>query len=195
MYQQILIFTRQLLYVSLQGINGMFLICGGDFSFSSYLPYLTILLNKNDVSFFSMIYIQMEALTGWPAKDEWDFEYLGDSNHPFIKANYPHHEGIWGWGTNADQVVMMIRNIKRSMVEYHDILWDIGYAKTWEVASANLDKLYGERPPKEDFFEWRDLRVMDEIGWYGYVVAWCHFVTRKHIIEPILMLLISTLFH
>jgi len=29
------------------------------------------------------------------AKDEWDFEYLGDSNHPFIKANYPHHEGIW----------------------------------------------------------------------------------------------------
>lgn len=42
-----------------------------------------------------MIFIQMEALTGWPAKDEWDFEYLGDSNHPFIKANYPHHEGIW----------------------------------------------------------------------------------------------------
>ena len=73
----------------------------------------------------------MEALTGWPAKDEWDFEYLGDSNHPFIKANYPHHEGIWGWGTNADQVVMMIRNIRKSMVEYHDILWDIGYAKTW----------------------------------------------------------------
>jgi hypothetical protein len=29
------------------------------------------------------------------AKDEWDFEYLGNSNHPFIKANYPHHEGIW----------------------------------------------------------------------------------------------------
>lgn len=32
------------------------------------------------------------------AKDEWDFEFIGDSNHPFIKANYPHHEGIWGWG-------------------------------------------------------------------------------------------------
>ena len=114
-----------------------------------------------------MIFIQMEALTGWPAKDEWDFEYLGNSNHPFIKANYPHHEGIWGWGTNADQVVMMIRNIRRSMVEYHDVLWDIGYAKTWEVATENLHNLYGERPPKEDFFEWRDLRVMEEIEWYG----------------------------
>ena len=39
------------------------------------------------------------------------------SNHPFIKANYPHHEGIWGWGNAADQVVLMIRNIRRSMVE------------------------------------------------------------------------------
>ena len=88
-----------------------------------------------------MIFIQMEALTGWPPKDEWDFEFLGMSNHSFIKANYPHHEGIWGWEDVADQVVMMIRNIRRSMVEYHDILWDIGYAKTWDEATLNLDKL------------------------------------------------------
>eukprot|EP00581_Thalassiosira_minuscula_P008828 CAMPEP_0183705926 /NCGR_PEP_ID=MMETSP0737-20130205/2887_1 /TAXON_ID=385413 /ORGANISM="Thalassiosira miniscula, Strain CCMP1093" /LENGTH=486 /DNA_ID=CAMNT_0025933193 /DNA_START=73 /DNA_END=1533 /DNA_ORIENTATION=- len=117
-----------------------------------------------------MIYIQMEALTGWPAKDEWDFEFLGDSNHPFIKANYPHHEGIWGWGSNADQVVLMVRNIRRSMVEYHDILWDIGYAKTWEEATSNLDQLYSARPPLNDFEEWRDLRVLDEAHWYGWFI-------------------------
>ncbi len=35
--------------------------------------------------------MQMEALTGWAAKDEWDFEHLGISNEPFVKANYPHH--------------------------------------------------------------------------------------------------------
>lgn len=46
-----------------------------------------------------MAYLQMEALAGLPAKDEWDFAYQGQSNHPFIKANYPHHEGIWGWGS------------------------------------------------------------------------------------------------
>lgn len=40
-----------------------------------------------------LTFVQMEALTGWSAKDEWDFEFLGMSNHPFIKANYPHHEG------------------------------------------------------------------------------------------------------
>jgi hypothetical protein len=78
-----------------------------------------------------LTFLQMEALTVWPARDEWDFEYLGDSNQPFIKANYPHHEGIWGWGTNADQVVMVVKNILKSMVEYHAILWDIGYAKTF----------------------------------------------------------------
>ncbi len=40
-----------------------------------------------------LTFLQMEALAGWPAKDEWDFENIGMSNHPFIKANYPHHEG------------------------------------------------------------------------------------------------------
>jgi len=117
-----------------------------------------------------MIFLQMEALTGLPTKDEWDFEFLGMSNHPFIKANYPHHEGIWGWGDVADQVIMMIRNMRRSMVEYHDILWDIGYAKTWEEANVHLGTLYSESPPIEDFFVWRDLRVMDECHWYGWFI-------------------------
>jgi len=35
-----------------------------------------------------MTFIQMEALTGWAANDEWDFEYLGMTTNPFIKANY-----------------------------------------------------------------------------------------------------------
>jgi len=92
------------------------------------------------------------------------------SNHPFIKANYPHHEGIWGWDDAADQVVMMVRNIRKSMVEYHDILWDIDYAKTWEEANLKLQNLYSERPPMSDFLAWRDLRVMDEIFWYGWFI-------------------------
>mmetsp|Transcript_379 Transcript_379/g.816 ORF Transcript_379/g.816 Transcript_379/m.816 type:complete len:508 (-) Transcript_379:146-1669(-) len=118
-----------------------------------------------------MIFVQMEALTGWPAKDEWDFEFEGDSNHPFIKANYPHHEGVWGWGDNADQMVLMVRNIRRSMVEYYDIRWDLGFAETYdEVASLDLDVLYGERAPLEDFFLWRDEKVMDEIYWYGWEI-------------------------
>ena len=29
-----------------------------------------------------MAWMQMEALAGWPAKDEWDFAFLGMTNHP-----------------------------------------------------------------------------------------------------------------
>ncbi len=61
-----------------------------------------------------MTFIQMEALTGWAAVDEWDL-YRGYTNHPFIKSNYPHHEGIWSWGSQVDQVVMVVRNIRRTV--------------------------------------------------------------------------------
>jgi len=67
----------------------------------------------------------------------------------------------------GDQVIMVVRNMRRALVEYHDILWDIGYAKSWEEATLFLNRLYQERPPLEDFLEWRDLRVMDEVHWYG----------------------------
>jgi len=117
-----------------------------------------------------MTEVQMEALTGWSAKDEWEFESLGMSNHPFIMSNYPHHEGIWGWGDAGDQVIMVVRNMRQSMVEYHDILWDVGYAKTWADSFENIPNLYSARPPLEDFLVWRDLRVIDEIHWYGWFI-------------------------
>ena len=91
-----------------------------------------------------MIFVQMEALTGWPAKDEWDFEFLGMSNHPFIKANYPHHEGHWGWGNVGDQVVMMIPNIRMSMVEYNDILWDLGCEFFSVLLSSSYSYVIGD---------------------------------------------------
>ena len=70
-----------------------------------------------------LTFTQMEGLTGLSARDEWDFKFLGMTNQPFIKANYPHHEGIWGWGDVGDQVVLVVSDIQKVMVEYHDILW------------------------------------------------------------------------
>lgn len=40
-----------------------------------------------------LAFTQLEGLTGLSARDEWDFKFLGVTNQPFIKANYPHHEG------------------------------------------------------------------------------------------------------
>ena len=50
----------------------------------SFYKYLITVYPSGDKR---MTFIQMEALTGLPAKDEWDFAYLGMNNHPFIKAN------------------------------------------------------------------------------------------------------------
>jgi len=115
-----------------------------------------------------MTFTQMEALTGWAARDEWDFVFEGASNHPFIKSNYPHHEGYWSWGTRADQVVLVVRNIRRTMVEYHDILWDIASAKKSNL--GYMDVIYNTRAPLAAFLVWRDLRVMEEISWYGWFI-------------------------
>jgi hypothetical protein len=116
-----------------------------------------------------MTFIQMEALTGWATVDEWDLISQGYSNHPFIKSNYPHHEGIWSWGSEVDQVVMVVRNIRRTMVEYHDILWDIATAKNSGI--SDVEWLYKHAPPMSSFFTWRDARVMDEIAWYGWFIG------------------------
>eukprot|EP00594_Rhizosolenia_setigera_P020044 CAMPEP_0178980672 /NCGR_PEP_ID=MMETSP0789-20121207/26630_1 /TAXON_ID=3005 /ORGANISM="Rhizosolenia setigera, Strain CCMP 1694" /LENGTH=180 /DNA_ID=CAMNT_0020671119 /DNA_START=501 /DNA_END=1040 /DNA_ORIENTATION=- len=65
---------------------------------------------------------------------------------------------------------MVVNNIRRSMREYHDILWDIGYAKTREVAFEMSENLYTASPPIDDWLVWRDLRVMEEIHWYGWFI-------------------------
>ena len=70
-----------------------------------------------------LTFLQLEGLTGLSARDEWDFKFLGMTNQPFIKANYPHHEGIWGWEDVGDQVILVVSNLQKAMIEYHDILW------------------------------------------------------------------------
>ena len=90
------------------------------------------------------------------------------------------------------QVVMVVRNIRRSMVEYHDILWDIGYAKTFDEAYLRLDHLYAERPPLDDFLEWRDLRVMDEIYWYGWFIDYYMEGGESMLFSSSLLLLIDS---
>eukprot|EP00551_Chaetoceros_affinis_P006475 CAMPEP_0203662092 /NCGR_PEP_ID=MMETSP0090-20130426/179_1 /ASSEMBLY_ACC=CAM_ASM_001088 /TAXON_ID=426623 /ORGANISM="Chaetoceros affinis, Strain CCMP159" /LENGTH=716 /DNA_ID=CAMNT_0050524837 /DNA_START=368 /DNA_END=2518 /DNA_ORIENTATION=- len=127
-----------------------------------------------------MAYLQLEALTGLSARDEWDFAFLGMTNQPFINANYPHHKGIWGWKDVGDQVILLVSDIKRVLIEYHDILWDIGYAQTFEEAYERIEHLYQEinetgeevHAPVEDFLVWRDLRIFDEIHWYSWFIEY-----------------------
>ena len=89
---------------------------------------------------------------------------------PYIKTNYPHHEGIWGWQDHADHVILVVRNIRETIDEYHDILADIDYAKTWEEATEKIPNLYNGYIDMDNYAGWRDERVMDEVGITGSIV-------------------------
>ena len=119
-----------------------------------------------------MAYVQMEALTGLPSKDDWDFVYNGYSNAPFIKTNYPHPAGTWSWGEEADQVALVIQYIRRSMVEYADIMWYMSYESEYNKDRVKVEELYGQRLDVDQFYIWRDQHVILEV--YKYVSVLCH---------------------
>jgi len=120
-----------------------------------------------------LVFMQMEALTGLPTRDEWDLEIYGWSNHPFIKSNYPHHEGIWE-SYEADQSIFVMRNIRSSLIEYHDIMWDFGYPANREDAEPVyrqfVGKLYNQLPPVDAFLSWRDERLLFECSWWSWYI-------------------------
>uniref|UniRef100_A0A7S3V5F0 Uncharacterized protein n=2 Tax=Chaetoceros debilis TaxID=122233 RepID=A0A7S3V5F0_9STRA len=118
----------------------------------------------------SQTVMQMEALTGLAAKTDWDFNYLGVSNHPFIQSHYPHNEGIWGWGDSGDHVVLVVHNIRDAMLDYHNLVWNGG------ALLENSDKwfhtLFGShrKISLNDILAWRDQQVLYEIHRYGWFI-------------------------
>ncbi|KAL7486080.1 hypothetical protein ACHAW6_011678 [Cyclotella cf. meneghiniana] len=127
-----------------------------------------------------MTFVQMEALTGLPSKDDWDFVFNGYTNAPFIKTNYPHPAGTWGWGTEADEVVLVVQFIRRSMVEFGDILWYQSKARTYNEGREDVEEQYGERMQDNTFYKWRDLKILQEIYRYGaYIDYWMEDGLRR----------------
>ncbi|KAL3767439.1 hypothetical protein ACHAWO_012829 [Cyclotella atomus] len=88
-----------------------------------------------------MVYAQMEALTGWPSVDEWSRVFDGKSNAPFIKTNYPHSAGTWSWDTDADQVVLVVQGLRRSLVEYSKIMWQTSEKNPWVEITVSVNAL------------------------------------------------------
>ena len=89
------------------------------------------------------------------------------SFHPRLTSGFSNTLSNYSCTDAGDQVILMIKNIRTAMIEYHDILWDISYTKTWVDASLQLSHLYSEKLPIEEYLEWRDSRLIEEIHWYG----------------------------
>lgn len=49
----------------------------------------------------------------------------------------------------------------------HDVLWDLGYPHAWDHPRIREQLLYNDVVPDDLWYEWRDLRVLDEVHWYG----------------------------
>ena len=60
--------------------------------------------------------------------------------------------------------------MRSSMVEFHDIMWDFDYTKSFEEALNKEEMLYEKEPSLGDFHLWRDVRLMREIHWYSWFI-------------------------
>ena len=115
-----------------------------------------------------IIYTQMEGLTGLQTIDAWDLDYEGMTNDPFVKGNYPHQEGVWGWQDMADQVVLAVHNIKLAMIEYHAQRMKLHYSTNYDETSVYREDLYEDAKKRfPDFEAWCNIKMLGEIKQYG----------------------------
>lgn len=60
----------------------------------------------------------IKALTSHDVADDWNFSQKLNANPVAIKTSWPHHEGIWNWGNQMDQVLLLIRNPRWAIPSY-----------------------------------------------------------------------------
>eukprot|EP00548_Thalassiothrix_antarctica_P020457 CAMPEP_0194194038 /NCGR_PEP_ID=MMETSP0154-20130528/75362_1 /TAXON_ID=1049557 /ORGANISM="Thalassiothrix antarctica, Strain L6-D1" /LENGTH=475 /DNA_ID=CAMNT_0038918427 /DNA_START=680 /DNA_END=2107 /DNA_ORIENTATION=+ len=127
-------------------------------------PYGTLFVGY-PASGMRVTWQQTEGLTGMQVRD--DFFELQYPKIGLVKTQYPHYEGIWSYGSDLDQTVLLIRNPRWAIPSYHTLINEIGYAHSWEVAYEELDNVFTRRAPMSDWINWRDYRLWEEIILWG----------------------------
>jgi len=108
---------------------------------------------------------QTEGITGIRVLD--DFFQLAYPKVGIVKTQYPHYEGIWSYGQNMNQVVLVIRNPRWALPSYLTLLTELNYAHSWEIAYDHLPEVFTRRAPMDDWIKWRDYRFNEEIRLWG----------------------------
>lgn len=115
----------------------------------------------------------VEGLTGIQIGDDFDCEPVEKPRIGIVKTQYPHLEGLWSWGDNMDQTVLLVRNPRWAIPSYHTLLHEIDYAHDCETAYEMLHALFTYRPPLWKWIRWRDLRFEEEIKlWCWHIDYW-----------------------
>lgn len=114
-------------------------------------------------------WMEMEGLTGLATGDDYDLSG-NDISVAFMKTSFPHHEGIWSWGDNFQQTMLLVRNPRHAMVAYHELLYEIDYSTDWETSYSKKHKVYTLRPPVSDWEYFRDERFDEEMHWWAWYI-------------------------
>jgi len=81
-----------------------------------------------------------------------DFFYSGRIGG-IVKTQYPHPEGIWSYGKNMDQVILLIRNPRWNIPSYHTLLFELEYAHDYVVAYDNVFTAFTRRAPMDNWMK------------------------------------------
>mmetsp|Transcript_12803 Transcript_12803/g.19626 ORF Transcript_12803/g.19626 Transcript_12803/m.19626 type:complete len:433 (-) Transcript_12803:17-1315(-) len=108
---------------------------------------------------------QTEGITGVKVYD--DFFNLASPKIGMVKTQYPHYEGFWSYGTNLNQVILLIRNPRWALPSYLTLISELNFAHTWELSYEQLSNVFTKRANMSDWIKWRDYRFNDEIRLWG----------------------------
>ena len=68
------------------------------------------------------------------------------------------------------QSVLVVREPREAMISYHNLLYEIGYAKDWVTAYSHQSDVYTHRPPVYAWEAWRDKYALVEVEWWGWFI-------------------------
>lgn len=115
----------------------------------------------------------IKALTNYEVADDWNFSGKLGKNPLTIKTSWPHSEGVWTWGSDMDQVLLLMRNPRKAVPSYHTLRWELDYAKDWASCFRRIPDTYMERPPVNKWEAWRNGKAFGEIdSWFAFHDFW-----------------------
>ncbi len=111
-------------------------------------------------------------MIGYRTGDDWDLSENG--YHVLtLKTSFPHHEGVWSWGSMMDQMIMLVRNPRSAIPSYHTMRYELDYSGSWQQSYDRRNYTYTERPLVEEWERWRDRRFDDELqAWANFTEFW-----------------------
>jgi len=116
-------------------------------------------------------FLNLEGLTELVSGDDWILRFEPpETKYAFMKTAYPQHHGTWGWEDRSHQALLIVRNPRWALVNFHHMLYEIDFSDSWIKSYQHVQYTYTKRTPLEDWAIFRDLRFDHEIRLWGWLI-------------------------